>query len=457
MLEKNQPIKIERGPLYRTLVRVALPIALQSLIASSLNLIDALMVGSLGEVELAAVGLSNQFFFVHWGVLFGIASGSSAFMAQFWGKQDVQSIRKVTGFVIGLCVLVSMFFFIPGMFFPQYVLRIFTDIPEAIVLGQDFIQIASVCFLTLSITVPFTAALRATQQTKIPLKISLVVFSTNTLLCYILIFGKFGLPAMGVKGAGIAIAVARTLELLLMLYAVFGRKNLLAGAFKEFVGWHKSFAARILITAVPVMVNETMWSMGMATYNAAYGRMGITEFAAIQASSTINTMFILAIFSLGDAVLILVGQRIGMGEMDYAYELAKRLLRIGIFIGVVSGGLLIFSSQFIIKLFNFTPLGQQYALYIIAIYGLFMPLKVYGGLNIVGTLRCGGDTKFAMFTEVGSVWLIGVPIVFFGALYLKLPIYMVVLMAQFEEVVKSILCTKRFLSKKWLKNLVNDL
>lgn len=456
-MEKNQQVKIERTSLYRTLVRVALPIALQSLIASSLNLIDALMVGSLGEVELAAVGLSNQFFFVHWGVMFGVASGSSAFMAQFWGKQDVQSIRKVTGFVVGLCLTISMLFFIPGMFFPQYVLRIFTDIPEAIVLGKDFIRIASICFLTISVTVPFTAALRATQQTKIPLKISLVVFSTNTLLCYILIFGKFGLPALGVQGAGIAIAIARTLELLLMLYVVFGRKNLLAGRFGEFVGWHKAFVVKILITAVPVMVNETMWSLGMATYNAAYGRMGITEFAAIQASSTINTMFILAIFSLGDAVLILVGQRIGMGEIDYAYELAKRLLRIGIVIGAISGGLLIISAQFIIKLFNFTALGQQYALYIIAIYGLFMPLKVYGGLNIVGTLRCGGDTKFAMFTEVGSVWFIGVPIVFFGALYLQLPIYIVVLMAQLEEVVKSVLCTKRFLSKKWLRNLVNDL
>jgi len=456
-MENKKEIIIENKPLYRTLTKVALPIALQSLIASSLNLVDALMVGSLGEVELAAVGLSNQLFFVHMGVLFGLSSGASAFMAQFWGKQDLHSIKKVTGFTIFLCFSISMLFFIPGMFFSKQVLSVFTNIPEAIYIGEDFVRIASICFLTLSFTFPFTAALRTTHQTQLPLKISIIVLSTNTILGYLLIFGKFGAPELGVKGAAIAIATARVLELLLVLYVVFIRKNIVAGKLKEFIGWNKQLVTKVLVTAMPVMINETMWSLGMATYNAAYGRIGITEFAAIQASNTINTMFILAIFSLGDALLILVGQRIGMGQLDYAFVLAKRLLKIGIYIGAVSGTLLIITSQFVIKLFNFTPQGQFYAIVILSIYGVMMPIKVYNGLNIIGTLRCGGDTKCAMYIEVGSVWLIGVPMVFLGALFLHLPIYIVVLMAQSEELVKSIICRKRFRSKKWLNNLVHDI
>lgn len=456
-MEKNQPIIIDNKSLYKTLAVVALPIALQSLIASSLNLVDALMVGSLGEVELAAVGLSNQLFFVHWGVMFGFASGSSAFMAQFWGKQDLKSIRKVTGFAITLCLSVSMIFFIPGMFFPEHVLKLFTNIPQAIELGKGFVQTASVCFLTISITIPLTAALRITHQTRIPLIISAIALSTNTLLNYLLIFGNLGAPEMGVKGAAIATAISRVLELLLILYVVFIRKNIVAGRVEEFFGWHKPLASKILMTAIPVMINETMWSLGMATYNAAYGRMGVTEFAAIQASNTVNTIFIYAIFSLGDALLILVGQRLGRGEMEYAFALAKRLLRLGIYVGIISGGLLILSSQLILKLFNFTPQGQHYALIIVVIYGVFMPLKVYNGLNIVGTFRCGGDTHFAMCLEVGAVWLIGVPMVFWGALYLHLPIYIVVLMAQSEELVKNAICIKRFYSKKWVKNLVHDI
>lgn len=454
---ENKSIIIENKSLYKTLARVALPIALQSLITSSLNLVDNLMVGSLGEVDLAAVGLSVQLFFVHLGVMFGFASGSSAFMAQFWGKKDLPSIRKVIGFAVLVCFGISMLFFLPAILAPEKVLRLFTDIPEVISLGKDYVRTAALCFLTMGITYPLSAALRATQQTSIPLKISAVTFSANTVLNYILIFGSFGAPALGVKGAAMATAAARVIELGLYFYVIFVRKNLLSGKFGEFFGWTRPMVTKILITAIPVVINETMWSLGMATYNAAYGRMGITEFAAIQASNTLNTLFILAIFSLGDALLILVGQRIGMGQMEYAFALAKRLLRIGFFVGIVSGGLLILTSRFIILLFNFTAEGQRYAFFILCIYGAFMPLKVYSGLNIVGTFRCGGDTRFAMCVEVGSVWLIGVPLVFFGALYLSLPIYFVVLMAQTEEVVKIIICRMRFCSKKWLNNLVHDM
>lgn len=456
-MENFNAIKIESKPLYKTLVRVALPIALQSFIASSLHLVDSLMVGNLGEVDLAAVGLSSQLFYIHWGVLFGFVSGSSAFMAQFWGKQDLSSIRRVTGFVMMLCFGISMVFFLPAVLYPESILRIFTDIPETIEIGKDFVRIAAVSFLTTSITVPFTTALRATQQTSLPLKVSIVVFSTNTILNYILIYGKFGAPMLGVQGAALGTATARILELILVLYLVFGRKNAIAGRLEDYFGWARPFMAKILITAVPVMINEAMWSLGMAAYNAAYGRMGVTEVAAIQASSNMNALFILAVFSLGDAVVILVGQQIGMGRMDYAFALAKRLLRIGIYAGSVSGALLILSSQFLIRLFHFTPLGQHYTLLIIAIYGVFMPLKVYNGLNVVGTLRCGGDTRFAMWVEACSVWLIGVPLVYFGALYLGLPIYYVVLMAQAEELVKGVICRYRFRSGKWLNNLVHNI
>ena len=350
-----------------------------------------------------------------------------------------------------------MFFFIPAVFFPEYILRIFTDIPAVIELGKDYVRVGSICFLTLSITVPFTAALRTTHQTAIPLKISTIAFSANTFFNYVFIFGNFGAPELGVKGAALATVISRVIELVLILYVIFGRKNIIAGKVSEFFDWHRALLVRILSTAIPVMINETMWSMGMATYNAAYGRMGVTEFAAIQASSTLNSLFVLAIFSLADAVLILVGQRIGMGQADYAFALAKRLLRIGVMVGVAAGGLLILTSQFIIRIFNFTPEGQHYALLIICIYGIMMPLKVFNGLNIVGTFRCGGDTKFAMYMEIGSVWLVGVPLVFFGALYLALPVYYVVLLAHMEEIAKGAFCRWRFYSKKWLNNLVHDL
>lgn len=454
----KQPITIETKSLYKTLARVALPIALQSLIASSLGLVDNLMVGSLGEAELAAVGLSVQVYFVHWMVMFGFTSGSSTFMSQFWGTHDLVQIRKVTGFAVAVCFTVSLFvFFLPAVFFPEAILRIFTDIPEAITLGVDYVRTGAICFLTISITVPLTAALRTTQQTSIPLKISAFVFATNTFLNYAFIFGNLGAPELGVKGSALATAISRCLELGIILFVIFGRKNRIAGKLGDFFGWSKFFMLRIVSNAVPTTVNETMWGLGMATYNAAYGRMGITEFASIQASSTINNIFVLAIFSLGDAMLILVGQRLGRGELDYAVALARRLLWIGVCIGIVAGTMLILSSRFIIKAFDFTPEGQRYTFLILLVYGVLMAVKLYNGINITGTLRCGGDTKYAMLVEVGCVWLIGVPLVFFGALYLKLPIYFVVLMAQTEEIAKMVLLNHRFRSMKWVKNVIHGI
>ena len=453
---KTLPL-IDNKQFYRAVITIALPIAFQSLISSTLNLVDTLMIGSLGELELAAVGLSTQLYFIHYMLLFGITSGASTFVSQFWGASDLKSIRKVTGFAILMSFSASLIFFIPAFFFPEAVLGIFTDDPEIISLGAQFVSTASFTFLTLSIVVPLVSALRTTEQTKIPLKISVIVFCTNTFLNYIFIFGNFGMPALGVRGAAISTLAARCLELLLILFVVIIRKNIIYGKVKEFFSFNTQLVTRIVRNALPTTINEVMWGSGMAAFNAAYGRMGVTEFASIQASNTIMTLFILFAFSLGDATLILVGKRLGAGELVYAYAKAKKLLRLAVVVGLISGLLLIILSPYILQLFNFTPKGQFYARNILLIYGLFMSIKVFNGINITGPFRAGGDTKFAMYMEIGCIWLIAVPLVFIGAFYLALPVHLVVLMAQTSELVEFVLCYRRFKSKKWVNNLIHDI
>lgn len=415
------------------------------------------MVGSLGETELAAVGVASQIFFIHWMLMFGFTSGSATFMAQFFGSNNLSSIRKTAGFAITVCGGFSLILFGIAFFAPEWVLSIFTDIPEVLALGKGYVRSVAFTMLMISITVPLTASLRATHQTHIPLLISIGVFSTNTFLNYILIFGNFGAPVLGVTGAGIATLIARTLEILLVLYMVFGRRNLIAGKLREFFGWSRAFVLRVTRNAVPTTINETMWGIGTAMYVAAYARIGVTEYAAVQASNTINHVFIMAAFSLGDAALILVGQKIGEGKLDYSYYLGKRLLRIGTIIGALLGLLLILFSKPLISLFGFTPQGAQYAFLILLIYGISMGPQLYNGMNIVGTLRAGGDTRFAMLTECGTIWLVGVPLAFLGALVLELPIYWVVLMVKMEEVVKFFILHRRFISGRWVKNVIKDL
>ncbi len=448
---------INNKQFYKSVVSIALPIAFQSLIASTLNLVDTLMIGSLGELELAAVGLSTQLYFIHYMLLFGITSGSSTFISQFWGVKDMRNIRRVTGFAIVMSFSASLLFFIPAFFFPEVILGIFTDDPAIINLGAQFVSTASFTFLTLSIVVPLVSALRTTEQTKIPLKISVVVFCTNTFLNYVFIFGNFGMPALGVKGAAISTLTARCIELALILFVVIIRKNLIYGKLREFFSFNLQLVKRIVRNALPTTINEVMWGSGMAAYNAAYGRMGVTEFASIQASNTIMTLFILFAFSLGDATLILVGKRLGAGELLYAYAKAKKLLKLSVIVGAISGIILIILSPSILQFFNFTPKGLYNAKNILLVYGLFMSIKVFNGINITGPFRAGGDTKFAMLAEIGCVWLIGVPLVFLGTFYWSLPVYYVVLLAQTVEVVEFFLCFFRFKSKKWVNNMIHDI
>lgn len=448
---------INNKDLLRMMGKVALPIAAQSLIASSLSLIDNLMVGSLGELELNAVGVSVQYFFVNWMLLFGFTSGTATFISQFYGVGDMKNIKRTTGFGLTIAGCIGLTFFSIGMIFPEYVLRIFTNFPEVIELGVVYIRAGSPCFLFLAVTQPFTVALRATQQTRLPLYASVTALLTNTFLNYVLIFGKFGAPALGVQGAAIATSIARFIEMSLILYMVFGRKNVVAGTISEYFSYTKELAGRIIRNALPTTIQETMWGFGTSLYVAAFARIGITAGAAIQACNTINNMFCLAAFSVGDAVLILVGQKLGEGKTELAYDMSKKMTVIGLVLGVVAGIGLILAGDPLLSMFEFTEEGAETAAKIILIYGLTLWLNLYNGIHVSGTLRCGGDTRFAMIAETCTVWLIGVPIAFITSLYFGWPVYFAVLAVKIEELVKGLILTKRYLSKKWLNNVIKGI
>ncbi len=445
---------IRNRDLFSMMGKVALPIALQSLIGSSLSFIDNLMVGSLGELELNAVGVSVQVFFIYWMLLFGFTGGMGTFISQFYGVMDFKNIRKTTGFALSAAAGVSLLFFVAGFFFPEYILRIFTKYPEVIEAGVGYVRICSFTFLFLAVTQPFTVALRATQQSALPLAASVIAFATNTFLNWVFIFGKLGAPALGVEGAALATAIARLLE---MLFEVFVLKNKIAGHFREFFSYSKELAARIIRNALPTTANETLWGIGTSMYVAAFARIGISEGAAVQACNTINNMFALAAFSIGDAVLILVGQKLGEGKTELAYNMSRKMIRMGLIVGVLFGTGVIIAGEPLLGLFSFSEQGAAYAFRILIVYGATMWLTLYNAIHVTGTLRCGGDTKFAMITETGTVWLIGVPLAFITSLYLHMPIYLAVLAVKIEEVVKAIFLTRRYYSRKWLKTVIKGI
>jgi putative MATE family efflux protein len=450
-------IRKGKADIYRRLAAVAVPIALQSLIASSLNLVDNLMVGSLGEAQLASVGAGIQIFFIAWIITFGFSAGCSTFAAQFWGAGDMRNIRKTCGFAMTVCVGFGMLFFIAGFFFPEYIMRIFTNIPEIIAMGSRYVKYGALCFVLMPVSAVLQMTLKATQQTRAPLQISIVSFSMNTFMNWVLIFGHFGLPALGVRGAALATVIARVIEAALSIYIVLIRKNILNGRVGDFFGWSKDLMRRIAKNSVPTMANEGLWSLATTMYVAAYARVGVTEYAAYQACESIDRLFIMAAFSMGDAALILVGQKLGEKKTEEAYELAGTILRISVITGLIMGTMLIIFGKPLISLFNFSQAGQHDAFLMIIVYGVVLTADVLNGVIVTGVLRSGGDTRFAMLMDIGTIWLIGVPLAFFSTMVMHWPIYTAVLLTCSEHIVKLIIGLCRVRSKKWMNNVIGGL
>ena len=456
-MEQNLNDTISKRNIYKHLGRVALPISLQGLIMSSLNLVDNLMVGSLGETELAAVGVAVQAYFVFHLLCYGFCAGCSTFIAQFYGAGDTKNIKKTIGFMITVCFCAALFYFLLTIFAPRVVLRIFTNIPSLIDVGEGYMRALAPGMLFLSFNLPFSVSLRSIQKSHIPLITTSTAFVMNTVLNYVLIFGHFGAPALGVVGAGLATSLARMIETAFLLFVLFRKKTILTANPAEYRGASKEFKKRVAANSINTTLNESLWGLGVTLYSAAYARVSETAFAAVQASYTINDLFMMASFGVGDAALILIGQRLGENRPKDAERYAHEIIKVGIVMGVVIGACVVFLGRPIVSLFNFSQEGSDWTRYMLIIYGFTMVCEVCNAILVTGILRGGGDTRFAMMADVGTVWIYGLPVAFVTTLVFHWPIYFCLLAVQLEVFIKFALVYPRYRSKKWIKNVIEGL
>ena len=442
---------------YGKVARIAIPVALQGLVSASLTLLDNMMVSSLSETALSSVNLGVQLFNIQWMMVFGFCTGCSTFLTQLWGAKDTDNIKKVMGFAMVNTTVLSAVFFCLGTFFPLKVMALYTTDPTAAALGAEYLRTASVNFLLIGIINPLSTSLRATEQTRIPMYISLAAFVTDVFFNYCLIFGNLGFPRLEVRGAALATVIARVLEFCLMICMVFVRRNPLRGISARMFRFDRAFAKRIYKNNIFTTLNETLWSGANSAMSAAYSHIGTLEYAAYSAAITVMNLFLMCMFSIGDASLILVGARIGEGRKDEAKETARKLVRLAVVFGAVAGVLIALFAGIIIRIFELSPEGFELAKKIMYVNAAFCPVYLVNGVLISGTLRAGGDTRFAAITEILIMWLISVPLSFIGALVLKLPIYLVVLIVQAEGIIKFFILFRRFRSGKWLNYMIEGM
>lgn len=434
--------------------KIALPITLQNLTLAALNLVDNIVIGGLGEVAIAGVGLANQYFFLLNLLLFGIASGSAIFTAQFWGNKDIKNIRRVLGICILSGGIAALVFSIGGFFFPRDILAIFSKDAVVIDLGTQYLQVVVFSYVITAVTFSYSFILRSTGKVKAPLFVSIIALSINTALNYILVYGFFGFPEMGVAGAAVATVIARTIELVMLLIIVYNKHYAVAARFSELLDLSSAFIKRFYKVTVPVILNESMWALGVTMYAIVYARMGTEVIASTNISSTIERIVWVIFLGFGNACAVMLGNKIGEGDEKTVFEYAKRFSLLGPAAAIVVGTVMVFLTGWALSPYNVSAAVHTYAQKNLIVACCFMWIKVFNYINIVGILRSGGDTTFCLILDTGGVWLIGVPLAFFGGLVWHLPIYWVYALVNIEEVFKLILGIPRLLSKKWINNLI---
>jgi len=444
---------------YRNVARLALPILLQNLCTTLLGLIDTFMVGALGEAPLAAVLVANIPVFVIQLVIFGLQSGSSVLISQFWGKGDTESINRVIGLGCYVAGAISLAFASVMFFLPEQLMGLLTDNQELVPLAAQYARIVGFSYIFNSLTGVYVGAHRSMENPKLGMIIFGVSMLTNAFLNWVFIFGNLGAPALGVVGAAVATLSARVLEFVIMLsYALTNRRFRLKPAVLFRPG--RALLAKFLHYSGPVVLNETLWGLGTSLYKVIMGHMeGSTEILAARAlAGNIEDLCTVAIFAIGNTTAIIVGREIGAGRRSTVYELAAALDTISFLCGAVIGTLLVISAHtwlpvVVYPLFHLTPVSSEIATIILTFIGCLMPLRSFDTTNTVGVLRGGGDIRVAAIIDVSAMWLVAIPLAAFFALVLRWNIVWVYVAVTVEQLVKSTLGILRFRSHAWINDI----
>ena len=441
----------------KKLCSIAIPIAVQQLLNTVLNFVDTLMIGQLGESTIAAVGLANKVFFVFSIIVFGVVSGTGILAAQYWGKEDVHNIRRAQGIALTIALSVSTVFLVVCGFAPGFVMSIFTNSPAAIDIGAQYLRIVVLSYPLTAITLVYVSSLRSVNQVKVPVVVSIVAILVNVVLNYVLIFGHYGFPKMGVAGAALATTIARAVECAVMLFIVYKFGSPVAGSIKEMMSFDKPFAKLFFKTASPVIFNEMTWGIGITMYSLAYGRMGDAAMAAITVTQSIEQLAQVVFMGLASACAVILGNELGAGKLKEAKKHAFDIHVIQLMFSVLVAVSFYFLRMPIISLFALSGPVVEYTGVCMTVFCLFMPFKNFNLINVVGVLRSGGDSTFALWMDISGVWLIGVPLAFLGGLVWGLPIYFVYALVLIEEVYKVFVGGFRYGQGKWCRNLVEHI
>ena len=452
----GKPKFVRERAFYKSMFALAVPVILQNIVVFLTQMLDTVMLGELGDVAMTASSLANQPFFIFNMLTFGLGSGAAVLTAQYWGKKEIEPIRMILTMIVRATVLIGLLLTIVSLLIPEQLMMIFSPDPDVIREGATYMRIMCICYAFFGFSSSFYTTLRSVESVKIAVVSNVAALVVNGGLNYILIFGKLGLPALGVRGAAIATLCARLVEFLIaVIYMLFFDRKLKL-RLREFFRFDKQLFFDLVHISTPVVINEVMWALGTSMQARPLGQLGTQVVTANSIVSIVQQLATVMVFGVAGAAAVLIGKAIGEGDMEEARNRGFTFKWLSVGVGVIVCVIIFSLRSVAVDFYNVSAEAKSFAydmMLVTSIVGFFMSMSAVG---IVGILRGGGDTKFSLNAEIFALWAVAVPVAYFTAFVLHWPPIFVYCMIKLDEPVKNVLIWIRLRGTRWLRDVTRS-
>lgn len=446
---------------WKNALRLAIPVALQSMLISSFTLADTLLVSRLGDVALSSVGMVGQWGWLMNMVLVGFCSGTTVFVSQFWGVGNIKKIRSTCGIALVSGIAIAVIFTAISLIIPSSVLRMFNSDSSIISAGTDYLKLVAYSYFAVAITNILSAVLRSAEEVKLPMYTSAFTTVLNIFLDYCMIFGKCGFPEMGIKGAALATSISAWAGVLIIVGVSLAKKNILIGKFSETFHLDKQEILEYYKKATPVVINEGLWGAGTFVFNLIFANMGYEYFAALTILRSFENIAFVFFIGLCSACCVMIGKSIGMGKIKRGIDDSKRFAIFVPVLAVILSVIIILLRHQLIGIFNIgNNIGQttlNTAIIIMIIYACELPVRLIPYIQVVGIFRSGGDTVNGVKYDLFCLWCLSVPATLIAVHVFNAPFVVAfAIMYIFEDYFKTFLCLRHYRSYKWIKPVTDE-
>lgn len=440
----------KQGSFFTTVIRIALPVALQCMLQSSFYMIDQIMVGQLGSISIAAVEIAGKPLFIYSFVIGAVAAIAGIMIAQYYGKKDIEAVERSVSVNLTSVFVLAILFIVITLCCSEGIVGIFTNDRNVTEAATPYLRIVTGTYLPMGIATILAVRIRCMEKAVYPLYAGIASALINTGLNWLLIFGNLGMPKLGIVGAAIASVISQLLNVALMLI-FYLRLSRSRGHFSLRLG--KEGYSRYFVMLLPVVLNELLWTIGQNVNTYIYGHIGTRELAAMSLTGPVQMLFIGALSGVSQAAGILIGKRLGESAYNEAYKEAKKLCWYGFAGSIALSMVLLLLRRPYVQTYLVEEEVRRIAANLLTVFALLAPVKVQNMVLGGGIIRSGGKTRYIMWIDVLGTWLVGVPLGLVSAFYFHLSIVSVYFILSMEELVRWIISLFLFRSRKWMETL----